>query len=60
VVLRHRRGIARVPRRAVAAELARIVYHVLTKQEAFNGRFQDRPLSRQKHAQWPRRASPSV
>jgi len=37
---------------------ARIVYHVLTKQEDFNGQFKQRPLSRQNHTQWPRRASP--
>jgi transposase len=50
----------RIARTLVALELARIVYEVLTKQEDFNGRFKNRPLSRQKHAQWPRRASPSV
>jgi len=50
----------RIARTLVALELARIVYHVLTKQEAFNGRFKDRPLSRHKQAQWPRRASPPV
>lgn len=48
----------RIARTLVGLELARIVYHVLTKQENFNGRFKDRPLSREKHAQWPRRASP--
>ncbi|MGH8566557.1 MAG: IS110 family transposase [Gammaproteobacteria bacterium] len=48
----------RIARTLVALELARIVYHVLTKQEDFNGQFKQRPLSRQKHAQWPRRASP--
>src|SRR5439155_20330186 len=31
----------RIARTLVALELARIVYHVLTKQEAFNGRFKD-------------------
>jgi transposase len=50
----------RIARTLVALELARIVYHVLTKQEDFNGRFKERPLSRQKHAQWPRRASPAA
>jgi hypothetical protein len=44
----------------VALELARIVYQVLTKQEDFNGRFKNRPLSHRKHAKWPRRASPSA
>ena len=48
----------RIARTLVALELARIVYHVLWKQEAFNGEFKQRPLGRQKHAQWPRRASP--
>ena len=48
----------RIARTLVALELARIVYQVLTKQEEFNGRFKNRPLSRRKHAQWPRRASP--
>lgn len=50
----------RIARTLVALELARIVYQVLTKHEAFNGRFKNRPLSRRKHAQWPRRASPSA
>ncbi len=48
----------RIARTLVALELARIVYQVLTKQADFNGRFKDRPLSRHKHAQWPRRVSP--
>jgi len=43
----------RIARTLVALELARIVYHVLTKQEDFNGQFKDRVLSRRKHAQWP-------
>lgn len=50
----------RIARTLVALEFARIVYAVLTKQEDFNGRFKGRPLSRRKHAQWPRRASPSA
>ena len=53
-----RRKPIRIARTLVALELARIVYHVLAKQEAFNGQFKNRPLSRRKHAQWPRRASP--
>jgi transposase len=53
-----RRKPIRIARTLVALELARIVYHVLTKQEDFNGQFKHRPLSRRKHAQWPRRASP--
>lgn len=48
----------RIARTLVALELARIVYHVLTKQEDFNGQFKNQPLSHRKHAQWPRRASP--
>jgi transposase len=53
-----RRKPIRIARTLVALELARIVYQVLVKQEAFNGQFKHRPLSRGKHAQWPRRASP--
>lgn len=53
-----RRKPIRIARTLVALELARIVYHVLTKQETFNGHFKQCPLSRRKHAQWPRRASP--
>jgi transposase len=57
------RGLARrkppiVARAVVAKELARIVYYVLTKQEAFNGTFKGKPLSRTKSPQWPRLASP--
>jgi transposase len=48
----------RIARTLVALEVARIVYHVLTKHEDFNGRFKDRALSREKQPQWPRRASP--
>ncbi len=55
---KRRKKPSKVARTLVALELARIVYQVLTKQEAFNGRFKNRPLSRTKHLQWPRRASP--
>jgi transposase len=55
-----RRKPIRIARTLVALELARIVYHVLTKQEDFNGQFKHQPLSHRKHAQWPRRASPPV
>lgn len=48
----------RIARTLVALELARIVYQVLTKQEDFNGQFKNRPLTRRKNTQWPRRASP--
>jgi transposase len=47
-----------VARAVVAKELARIVYYVLTKQEAFNGTFKGKPLSRTKSPKWPRLASP--
>jgi len=48
-----------VARAIVAAELARIVYQVLTKQEDFNGRFRGVPLQRTKRRQWPRLATPA-
>ena len=48
----------RIARTLVALELARIVYHVLSTQEDFNGQFKGRALSHRKHAKWPRRASP--
>jgi hypothetical protein len=49
-----------VARAIVAKELARIVYFMLTKEEAFNGTFKGIPLSRAKQPKWPRLASPSV
>jgi transposase len=49
-----------VARAIVAAELARIVYQVLTRQEAFNGTFRGVPLQRTKTRQWPRLANPAV
>jgi transposase len=49
-----------VARAVVAKELARIVYYVLTKQEAFNGTVKGKPLSRTKTPKWPRLASPPV
>ena len=48
-----------VARALVAKELARIVYYVLTKQEAFNGTFKGFALSRARKPQWPRLARPS-
>ncbi len=48
----------RIARTLVALELARIVYHVLSTHEDFNGQFKGRVLGHRKHAQWPRRASP--
>ena len=49
-----------IARNLVALELARIVYHVLTTREDFNGCFKGRPLSRRKQLQWPRLASPAA
>jgi len=53
-----RRKPAAVARAVVAKELARIVYVVLSKQEAFSGTFKGTPLSRPKTPKWPRLASP--
>lgn len=47
-----------VARAVVAKELARIVYFILTKQEAFNGTFKGKVLSRTKTPKWPRLVSP--
>ncbi len=49
-----------VARAIVAKELARIVYHVLSKQTDFNGKFKGVQLTRQKSLQWPLRASPTA
>jgi transposase len=49
-----------VARAIVAAELARIVYQVLIKQEDFNGTFRRVPLQHTKTRQWPRLATPAV
>lgn len=55
-----------IARTLVAKELARIVYHVLKKQENFNGCFKGKPLSRTKtlpavfNRPWPLRASPDA
>ena len=46
-------------RALVAKEIARIVYHVLRKQEDFNGRFKGTTLSRVKQEQWPLLPSPA-
>jgi len=64
-IQRFYRGLARrkpraVARAVVAKELARIVYFILRKQEAFNGTFKGTPLSRTKQPKWPRLASPPV
>lgn len=47
---KRRKGEA-IARSLVAKELARIVYHVLMKEEDFNGRFKGKPLSRTKQEQ---------
>ena len=49
-----------IARAIVAAELARIVDQVLTKQEDFNGTFRGVPLLRTKTRQWPRLATPAA
>lgn len=55
-----RRKPKAVARAVVAKELARTVHIILTRQEAFNGTFKGKPLSRTKTAQWPRLANPPV
>jgi transposase len=49
-----------VARALVAKELAKSVYVVLHEQVDFNHQFKGTPLTRQKQARWPRRASPSA
>jgi hypothetical protein len=55
---RRRKKPEAVARTLVAKELARIVYQVLRKQEAFNGCFKGAVLSRRKQEQWPLLPSP--
>jgi transposase len=50
----------RIARTLVAKELAKSVYVVLHDQVTFNQEFKGTPLTRQKQARWPRRASPSA
>jgi transposase len=50
----------RIARALVAKELAKSVYVVLHDQVDFNHQFKGTPLTRQKQARWPRRASPSA
>lgn len=50
----------KVARALVAKELAKSVYVVLHEQVDFNHQFKGTPLTRQKQARWPRRASPSA
>ena len=49
-----------VARALVAKEIARVVYHVLSKHQDFNGQFKGTPLSRTKKEQWPLLPSPTV
>jgi transposase len=55
-----RRKPPALARALVAKELARIVYFMLRNQEAFNGTFKGKPLSRTKTPKWPRLANPPV
>jgi transposase len=55
-----RRKPPALARALVAKELARTVYFMLRKQEAFNGTFKGKPLSRTKTPKWPRLANPPV
>ncbi|MFN8583038.1 MAG: hypothetical protein U0163_18940 [Gemmatimonadaceae bacterium] len=47
-----------IARALIAKELATIVYAMLAKEEAFNGKFCGLILTRTKRPKWPRRASP--
>ncbi|MCU0626579.1 MAG: IS110 family transposase [Gemmatimonadaceae bacterium] len=49
-----------VARAVVAKELARIVYYVRRKQDAFHGTCKGTPLRRPKPPKWPRLVSPAV
>jgi transposase len=49
-----------IARTLVQKEIARAAYVVLKEQVDFNHTFKGQPLSKQKAAQWPRRASPDV
>jgi transposase len=55
-----RRKAPVMARAVVAKELARIVFYVHAKQEAFNGTFKGKALSRTKQPTWPRLVSPPV
>ena len=48
-----------VARALVSKEIARIAYHVLRKQQDFNGQFKGKPMSRTKKELWPLLASPA-
>jgi len=53
-----RKKPVRIARALVAKELAQSVFHVLKDDVDFNQQFKGTPLTRQKQARWPRRASP--
>jgi len=53
-----RRKGKQIARARIAKELATIVYAMLTKEEAFNGKFCGHILTRTKRPTWPRLASP--
>ncbi len=57
---KRRKKPERIARTLVALEIARIVYHVLSRQQVFNGLFKGKPLSRTKQSRWPHLASPSA
>lgn len=58
----HRRWVRRkgkrIARALVAKELATIVYAILTKQEAYNGRFKGQSVASRKTQRWPRLTNP--
>ena len=56
---KRRRKPEAVARALVAKEIARIAYHVLRKQQDFNGQFKGRPLSRTRKELWPLLPSPA-
>ena len=47
-----------IARALIAKALATIVYAILSKEEAFNGKFRGHDLTRKKRCTWPRLASP--
>ncbi|MEW5917330.1 MAG: hypothetical protein AB1762_13035 [Gemmatimonadota bacterium] len=47
-----------IARALIAKELATIVYAMLSKEEAFNGKFAGHVLTRTKRPTWPRLTSP--
>lgn len=55
-----RKKLMQVARALVAKELAKSVYIVLKEDVDFDQQFKGTPLTKQKQASWPRRASPSV